>query len=411
MPMQKIPYEVAAEKALPGDVVAFAGESLWSLIASPEGLISHAGLIVSAATDTQPDPRFVESTVRLTGDQPTFGVMESSFRDRHDDYKGVVWFLSLSDESREKFDQVAFDDFIAKSMGAEFDVNAGLKRTVADWWSQMTGLFATNAVKAQEPFFCSELVAAALKKAGIVEFEDAEEVSPVDLCAWRIYAENYYHLRGDLEEIDEYNDRAPGDTKGGHWYNSLGSRVEAAGEIVSRLFGSAAPGSGPQLNVPNAITAIRLLLLAPILYFLWKGSPGLAAATYLAFLALDAADGWAASRLDKVTDFGTNFDKAADAIVVAGIFTFQLFAGQMHWALYLALLVCYAAQGVIMVRAARESGVLPTSKYHRFSGAATYSLAGIALIGLYNVWTIPAVAICTAYLYVHTYLYYREHQA
>ncbi|HSO20199.1 MAG TPA: hypothetical protein VLT88_12105, partial [Desulfosarcina sp.] len=55
-------------------------------------------------------------------------------------------------------------------------------------------------------FFCSELVAAGLEKAGSVGAVNASEVTPIDLCRWNIYDPTYYQLKGDgSKAISRYN--------------------------------------------------------------------------------------------------------------------------------------------------------------------------------------------------------------
>jgi len=54
--------------------------------------------------------------------------------------------------------------------------------------------------KARDLFFCSELVAAGLEKAGTVGKVNASEVTPIDLCRWNIYANTYFQLKGQADK-------------------------------------------------------------------------------------------------------------------------------------------------------------------------------------------------------------------
>ena len=61
-------------------------------------------------------------------------------------------------------------------------------------------------------FFCSELVAAGLEEAGAVGTVNASEVTPIDLCRWKIYQGEYYQLKGDPgKKISRFNTAAPSD--------------------------------------------------------------------------------------------------------------------------------------------------------------------------------------------------------
>ena len=59
-------------------------------------------------------------------------------------------------------------------------------------------------------FFCSELVAAGLEKAGTVGPVNASEVTPIDLCRWKIYADTCFQLKGEADkQISRYNSLDP----------------------------------------------------------------------------------------------------------------------------------------------------------------------------------------------------------
>jgi hypothetical protein len=61
-------------------------------------------------------------------------------------------------------------------------------------------------------FFCSELVAAGLEVAGAVGTVNASEVTPIDLCRWKIYRSDYYLLKGDSsKKISRFNTASPSD--------------------------------------------------------------------------------------------------------------------------------------------------------------------------------------------------------
>jgi hypothetical protein len=61
-------------------------------------------------------------------------------------------------------------------------------------------------------FFCSELVAAGLEKAGTVGTVNASEVTPIDLCRWNIYEKTYYQLKGEEDkDISRFNTLDPQD--------------------------------------------------------------------------------------------------------------------------------------------------------------------------------------------------------
>ncbi|WP_222937587.1 hypothetical protein [Spartinivicinus ruber] len=59
-------------------------------------------------------------------------------------------------------------------------------------------------------FFCSELLGAGLEVAGTVGSINASEVTPIDLCRWKIYQDTYYQLKGNKsKKISRFNTASP----------------------------------------------------------------------------------------------------------------------------------------------------------------------------------------------------------
>jgi CDP-diacylglycerol--glycerol-3-phosphate 3-phosphatidyltransferase len=82
----------------------------------------------------------------------------------------------------------------------------------------------------------------------------------------------------------------------------------------------------PTLNIPNAITASRILLTPVFLWLLLSGDGvmvQISAAVFLIAAVSDWYDGWYARRYNMLSPFGTFFDPLADKILVgAGLFAF-----------------------------------------------------------------------------------------
>jgi len=71
-------------------------------------------------------------------------------------------------------------------------------------------------------------------------------------------------------------------------------------------------------NVPNSITTIRILMLFPMLYFLYMNLSALkviAIASLVIMLFMDKLDGYLARKLNQTTKFGSIFDIAGDRII------------------------------------------------------------------------------------------------
>ena len=72
--------------------------------------------------------------------------------------------------------------------------------------------------------------------------------------------------------------------------------------------------------LPNAISLLRIALIAPILLFILDGSFGWALALFLLAGFSDGLDGYLAKRFDWHTRLGALLDPVADKLLVAGLF-------------------------------------------------------------------------------------------
>ena len=72
--------------------------------------------------------------------------------------------------------------------------------------------------------------------------------------------------------------------------------------------------------LPNAISILRIALIAPILILILQGSFGWALALFLLAGFSDGLDGYLAKRFDWRTRLGALLDPIADKLLVAGLF-------------------------------------------------------------------------------------------
>lgn len=90
-------------------------------------------------------------------------------------------------------------------------------------------------------------------------------------------------------------------------------------------------------QIPNAITVIRILLVAPTGWLLWEMRYVDALILMSIAGASDALDGWLARRFDWSSRFGAAMDPVADKLLVAVLFV--VFTIQGHIPLWVAILV------------------------------------------------------------------------
>ena len=73
------------------------------------------------------------------------------------------------------------------------------------------------------------------------------------------------------------------------------------------------------MNLPNALSAFRLVLVPVLLVLAWHGALAAFLIGFALGLASDVLDGWLARRLGQVTDFGARLDQWGDFALWASL--------------------------------------------------------------------------------------------
>lgn len=92
------------------------------------------------------------------------------------------------------------------------------------------------------------------------------------------------------------------------------------------------------VNLPNALTLLRLLLIPVYLWLMFSGHTTPALAVFVFASLTDIADGWIARRYNLITDFGKLFDPLADKLMVLSVMLSLALKGIAPWAAILILL-------------------------------------------------------------------------
>ena len=213
MAVKPILYEEARKQMKAGDVIAFSGKGDFSEIIkwATRSNISHVGVILQSklliGNEAQDGifNQIIESTT-LNGFS---GVTISRLSDRLDTYDGEIWWLPIKKDIDEKMDKKKFYDFLIHQQRKEYDMPQAVKSAL-DALDRVPILGrATHNQEDFSRFFCSELVAAALEVAGAIKNINASEVTPIDMCTFALYEDDYYQLKGDHKEIRGYNSTNP----------------------------------------------------------------------------------------------------------------------------------------------------------------------------------------------------------
>lgn len=90
-------------------------------------------------------------------------------------------------------------------------------------------------------------------------------------------------------------------------------------------------------QLPNVITVVRILLVAPTAWLLWHGAYFQALVLMAIAGVSDAVDGWLARQFNWASRFGAAMDPLADKLLVGTMFV--VFTLQDHIPLWLAVVV------------------------------------------------------------------------
>lgn len=208
MTVEMVDYADIRGEMKPGDVLAFGGKGNFSDLIkfATASAVSHVGTILHTKIPTDTSARYFNQVIESATINDYAGVHISRLSDRLKAYDGEIWWLPLDEGKRDgSFDAEKFYNFLFQHEGKKYDMYQALQAG-ADM------LDSINVGYAEEDFgkfFCSELVAAGLEAAGTVGNINASEVTPIDLCRWKIYSGKYYQIKGDKKPISRYNTADP----------------------------------------------------------------------------------------------------------------------------------------------------------------------------------------------------------
>ena len=110
------------------------------------------------------------------------------------------------------------------------------------------------------------------------------------------------------------------------------------------------------MNLPNKLTLLRIVLIAPFLLVLYLDVPGaayIALAIFILASLTDLLDGKIARKYGLITDFGKFADPLADKMLVTAAMLWFVENGQMPgWALLIVIVREFAVSGLRMVKTA-----------------------------------------------------------
>ena len=262
-------YEKIKDKMQPGDVIAFSGNHPISAVIklATSSHVSHVGIIVPPDFPRDDDSDEVPMIAEATEDGIRTRALGARYRDNA--VEKLWWLrlkpvLALEGFHRylHRYGQRPYDYFQAAMLGLtllqptldtidpELDesirqlivdnLNRGsasdnqerrrntrqsLLKTVVERTNDITGnhvpnslirtVFADNTSKNRldqndsekdyENFFCSEFVAGALRAGGVIDGINPEQVTPIELCRFHLYEDDYTQFKGETARIRGFN--------------------------------------------------------------------------------------------------------------------------------------------------------------------------------------------------------------
>ncbi len=208
MPLLQREYEDIRDCMRPGDVIAFSGKKAFSKIIkkATKSNISHVGVVLHTKLEMSgtSQGRLFNQIAEATAS----GVKFTKLSDIKRNHKGKLWWLPLNDIARAALtnNEKDFFDFLIDSRGKPYDTLPVLIRA---WIDHLDRLGITENKEDFGSLFCSELVAGALEKADVISNINASEVTPIDVCRFRIYADDYVQFKGKKKKIRRFNSMDP----------------------------------------------------------------------------------------------------------------------------------------------------------------------------------------------------------
>ena len=119
------------------------------------------------------------------------------------------------------------------------------------------------------------------------------------------------------------------------------------------------------INIPNALTILRICLLPVVVVYYRKGNTQGALISYLIAMLTDAVDGFIARRCNQITSLGKLLDPIADKLSLLTLLGLFVADGEIPvWVLVIVLLkeLALVAGGVFALRRGIVSYALPIGK-------------------------------------------------
>lgn len=200
----------------PGDIIAFGGKGNFSELIkwATRAAVSHVGIIMQTQVIAAPgigEDGYLNQIIESASLNGFSGVNISRLSDRVKTYNGEMWVLRLAPAARQKLrpNQEKFFKWCLNQDHKPYDTPQAIKSALDLMDKAMGSASPTLNREDFSSFFCSELAAGALETASVLPPINASEVTPIDLCSFNIFEQDYFQIAGTMKEIKSYNSIDP----------------------------------------------------------------------------------------------------------------------------------------------------------------------------------------------------------
>ena len=199
MGLQRKDYTKIRSEIKVGDIIAFSGKDFFSEIIKfgTKSNVSHVGIIYQSIIPNSTSSNYYNLMIEAVAED---GVRIVNLSQRLKQSKDSnVWWLPLKDTIRDRLKKEEMLDWLLRAEHKPYDLPQAIASGI-DLFDKLPGGITRN-IESFERFFCSELAAGAFEKGGIINKINASEVTPIDLCMFSLYKEDYYQLLGEEDLV------------------------------------------------------------------------------------------------------------------------------------------------------------------------------------------------------------------
>lgn len=199
MGLRRADYDTIRSEIKVGDIIAFSGKDFFSEIIKfgTKSNVSHVGIIYQSTIINSTSGDYYNLMIEAVAED---GVRIVNLSQRLEQSKdSTIWWLPLRDTIRDDLKVERMLNWLLRTEHKPYDLPQAIASGL-DLLDKLPGGITRN-IESFERFFCSELIAGAFEEGKIINSINASEVTPIDLCMFDLYKDEYYQLVGKEDSV------------------------------------------------------------------------------------------------------------------------------------------------------------------------------------------------------------------